>query len=203
MPSEGSRDGRLTSRRHAQRTCPTFTTLRTDRLPRNGTTRCCRRPPSVAGRCCMTRSRHANHLTSARRRCFAAPRLSGGLCTASPGSPSSTRYPNPFPPTPAGSSTTPSTRSSPGGRHSHNADEALQARGASRHVRTPVALSRSARLSADPVAPVRRPAAARRLRTGSMSGQTRSRCPAGGSPRGCPPWLSGVALFRSAVRRAP
>ena len=41
-----------------------------------------------------------------------------------------------------------------------------------------------------------------RLLAGPVSGQTRSRCPAEGSPRGCPPSI-GVALFRSAVRRAP
>ncbi len=46
-------------------------------------------------------------------------------------------------------------------------------------------------------------AATRDFPAGPVSGQTRSRCPAEGSPRGCPPLLSGVALFRSAVRRAP
>jgi hypothetical protein len=37
-------------------------------------------------------------------------------------------------------------------------------------------------------------AAARRLPTGSVSGQTRSRCPAEGSPRGCLPTVWGVWL---------
>ena len=53
-----------------------------------------------------------------------------------------------------------------------------------------------------PVTAAAQHAAARRLSSGSVSGQTRSRCPAGGSPRGCPP-VDGVALFRSAFRRAP
>ena len=45
-------------------------------------------------------------------------------------------------------------------------------------------------------------AATRDFLAGSVSGQTRSRCPAEGSLRGCPS-ESGVALNRSAFRRAP